>query len=77
MSKIESFEISIPQLNRTRTVWVYLPDNYKPQGEPLPVIYMQDGQNLFYEKLTAYGMAWRVDRTMDAIMNNPCCRGLP
>ena len=67
MSKIESFEIAIPQLNRSRTVWVYLPDNYAPQGEPLPVIYMQDGQNLFYDKLTAFGMAWRVDKTLDAI----------
>ena len=70
MSKIESFEISIPQLNRSRTVWVYLPDNYSPQGEPLPVIYMQDGQNLFYEKLTAYGMAWHVDKTLDAIFKH-------
>ena len=70
MSKIESFEISIPQLGRSRTVWVYLPDNYAPQGEPLPVIYMQDGQNLFYDKLTANGMSWHVDKTLDAIFKN-------
>lgn len=67
MSKIESFEIEIPQLKRSRTVWVYLPDNYKSSGEPCPVIYMHDGQNLFYDKLTAYGTAWRVDKVMDAI----------
>lgn len=67
MSKIESFEIFIPQLNRSRTVWVYLPDNYKQMGEPCPVIYMQDGQNLFYDKLTAYGMSWHVDKTLDAL----------
>ena len=70
MSKIESFEISIPQLNRTRTVWVYLPDNYSDQGESLPVIYMQDGQNLFYDKLTAYGKAWHVDKIIDAIFKH-------
>lgn len=67
MSKIESFEIEIPQLKRSRTVWVYLPDNYKTSGEPCPVIYMHDGQNLFYDKLTSYGTAWRVDKVMDAI----------
>ena len=67
MSKIESFEIEIQQLKRTRTVWVYLPDNYKPSGEPCPVIYMHDGQNLFYDKLTAYGTAWHVDKVMDNI----------
>ncbi|MDE7454661.1 MAG: hypothetical protein K2M64_02405 [Clostridia bacterium] len=67
MSKIESFEIEIPQLKRDRTVWVYLPDNYKQAGEPCPVIYMHDGQNLFYDKLTAYGAAWHVDKVMDEI----------
>ena len=68
MSKIESFEIEIPQLKRSRTVWVYLPDNYKSSGEPCPVIYMHDGQNLFYDKLTAYGTAWHVDKVMDNIV---------
>lgn len=67
MSKIESFEIDIPQLKRGRTVWVYLPDDYKSTGEPSPVIYMHDGQNLFYDKLTAYGTAWHVDQVMDKI----------
>ncbi|MCX4286389.1 MAG: alpha/beta hydrolase-fold protein [Clostridia bacterium] len=67
MSKIESFEIEISQLKRDRTVWVYLPDDYKQVGEPFPVIYMHDGQNLFYDKLTAYGEAWHIDKVMDKI----------
>ncbi len=67
MSKIESFEIEIPQLKRDRTVWVYLPDNYKSTGEPCPVIYMHDGQNLFYDKLTACGAAWHVEKVMEDI----------
>lgn len=70
MSKIESFEIDIPQLKRTRTVWVYLPDDYDPKGAPSPVIYMHDGQNLFYDKLCAYGKSWHVDKTMDEIYRN-------
>lgn len=67
MSKIESFEIDMPQLGRARTVWVYLPDNYTSTGEPCPVIYMHDGQNLFYDKLTAYGTAWHVDKVLDEL----------
>lgn len=67
MSKIKNFEMEMPQLGRKRTVWVYLPDNYSEGGEPLPVIYMHDGQNLFYDSLTAYGAAWHVDKVMEYI----------
>ena len=67
MSKIESIEMEIAPLNRLRTVWVYLPDNYDPSGEGLPVIYMHDGQNLFYDRLAAFGKSWRVDRTLDEL----------
>ena len=68
MSKIESLEIEIPQLNRSRKVWVYLPDGYDEKaGKRYPVIYMHDGQNLFYDELTAYGTAWHVDKALDEI----------
>lgn len=68
MSTIQNFEIQITQLNRTRKVWVYLPDDYSETGAPKPVIYMHDGQNLFYDNLTAYGTAWHVDKTMDMLL---------
>ena len=67
MSKIESIEMEIGQLNRLRTVWVYLPDNYDESGEAFPVIYMHDGQNLFYDRLAGFGKAWRVDKTLDEL----------
>lgn len=67
MSHIESFEITIPQLSRTRKVWVFLPQNYGESGKSFPVIYMHDGQNLFFDELTAYGTAWHVDATMERI----------
>ena len=67
MSKIESFEMEITTLNRKRKVWIYLPDNYDDKGKGLPVIYMHDGQNLFYDELTAYGAAWHVDKCLDDI----------
>lgn len=67
MSQIESFAINIPQLQRTRKVWVYLPQNYSAKGTPQPVIYMHDGQNLFFDELTAYGAAWHVNDTLNRI----------
>ena len=67
MSKIESFEMEINTLGRSRKVWVYLPDNYSDKGAGFPVIYMHDGQNLFYDELTAYGAAWHVDKCLDDI----------
>ena len=75
MSKIESFELQITTLDRSRKVWVYLPDNYSEKGKGFPVIYMHDGQNLFYDELTAYGAAWHVDKCLDdiySITGNSC-----
>ena len=67
MSKIESIEMEITTLDRPRTVWVYLPDGYDAHGDGYPVIYMHDGQNLFYDRLPAYGAAWHVDKILDDI----------
>ncbi len=36
----------IPQLNRQRNIWVYLPPNYD-NNKKFPVIYMHDAQNVF------------------------------
>ncbi len=70
MAKIENFEMEITTLKRMRTVWVYLPDNYDDKGDGFPVIYMHDGQNLFYDRLTAFGAAWHVDKVLGEIYRN-------
>jgi predicted alpha/beta superfamily hydrolase len=36
----------MPQLNRNRNVWVYLPPNYDDKKK-FPVVYLQDAQNVF------------------------------
>jgi len=59
----------IPQLDRNRKVWVYLPPDYETSNKRYPVIYMQDGQNLFNEK-TSFSGEWRVDETMNALFNS-------
>jgi len=59
----------IPQLERNRKVWVYLPPDYETSAKRYPVIYMQDGQNLFNEKTSTSG-EWKVDETMNALFNS-------
>ncbi len=57
----------IPQLKRTRKVWIYLPPDYSSSGKRYPVLYMHDGQNLFDES-TAFAGEWGVDEFMDTTM---------
>lgn len=56
----------IPQLNRTRRIWVYLPKGYAGSSKIYPVLYLQDGQNLFNEKTAAFG-EWGVDECLDSL----------
>ena len=62
--KILSENFAIPQLNRTRKIWVYLPPDYETSTKTYPVLYMQDGQNLF-DNLTAFSGEWQVDETLN------------
>jgi predicted alpha/beta superfamily hydrolase len=54
----------IPQLQRHRTVRIYLPPDYKSGKKKYPVLYMSDGQNCFDEYTSSYG-EWHVDETLD------------
>lgn len=59
----ESFHF--PTLDRHRRISIYRPIGYDGTDERYPVIYMQDGQNLFDEE-NAFGREWCVDETLDA-----------
>tara|TARA_R110002126_G_scaffold291415_2_gene452234 strand:+ start:736 stop:4221 length:3486 start_codon:yes stop_codon:yes gene_type:complete len=59
-------EFHIPQLNRNRKVWMYLPPDYKVSGESYPVVYMHDAQNIF-DETTSYSGEWNVDETLDKL----------
>ena len=54
----------MPQLDRTRRIWLYLPPNYDESVENYPVLYMQDGQNLF-DTYTSFSGEWEVDETLN------------
>lgn len=58
--------MTIPQLGRTRRVWVYLPPDYATSGQRYPVLYMHDGQNVF-DAATSYAGEWGVDETLDSL----------
>ena len=56
----------MPQLNRHRRVWIYLPESYATSKKKYPVLYMQDGQNVFDNATAAYG-EWGVDEALDSL----------
>ncbi|MFT3910991.1 MAG: alpha/beta hydrolase-fold protein [Ferruginibacter sp.] len=66
----------IPQLNRTRKVWIYLPEGYAKakNKKRYPVLYMFDGQNIFDEYTSGYG-EWGVDECLDSLIKDgkPAC----
>lgn len=56
----------IPQLKRTRRVWIYLPKDYSSNtAKHYPVLYMHDGQNVF-DNATSYSGEWGVDEFLDS-----------
>lgn len=57
----------IPQLNRSRRIWVYLPENYHtgPKEYRWPVLYMHDGQNVF-DASTSFAGEWGIDEYFDS-----------
>ncbi|MGC4102806.1 alpha/beta hydrolase [Ferruginibacter sp.] len=58
----------IPQLHKNRRIWVYLPPGYNAGKKHYPVMYLQDGQNLFDESYSAFGSEWGVDECIDSLV---------
>jgi predicted alpha/beta superfamily hydrolase len=56
----DAFEI--PQLGRKRRIRILLPHDYKASSRKYPVLYLQDGQNLFGDG-SVYGN-WEIDKKM-------------
>ena len=63
---IISEAFNIPQLDVKRRIWIYLPEGYESAKNKYPVIYMQDGQNLFDEYTGNFG-EWGVDEFLDSL----------
>ncbi len=63
---IMSMSFYMPQLNRYRKIWLYLPPDYYTTTKTYPVLYMQDGQNLF-DNATSFSGEWQVDETLNSL----------
>lgn len=59
----------IPQLDRHRRIWLYLPTDYLTSTKRYPVLYMQDGQNLF-DTYYSFAGEWKVDESMNELFDN-------
>lgn len=58
----------MPQLDRERRIWIYLPPDYQETETNYPVLYMHDGQNLF-DAQTSFAGEWEVDETLNELAN--------
>ena len=56
----------IPQLKRTRRIWVYVPPTYNTSNNKYAVLYMHDGQNVF-DDATSFSGEWGVDEAIDTL----------
>jgi predicted alpha/beta superfamily hydrolase len=66
---VERFENFPSRLVEARTVDVWLPPGYaRDKSRRYPVVYMQDGQNLFDPSVSYIGVDWGVDETMTRLI---------
>lgn len=66
---IERHNIHSKELNNDRSIDIYLPPSYKKDpSKSYPVLYMQDGNNLFYPELSFAGVHWQVDSTIEKLV---------
>ena len=65
--QVLALDFPVPQLHRRRRVWLYLPPDYGSSPERrYPVLYLQDGQNVF-DEFTSFAGEWGVDETLDGL----------
>lgn len=62
-------DIESERLEASRTVSIYLPPQYEAEPETrFPVIYVQDGQNLFDPRIASTGVDWGLDEAMQSLV---------
>ncbi len=69
---VSGFEM--PELGRTRTLRIFLPEGYRESDIRYPVIYMHDGQNLFDDH-TSFAGEWKIDETINGFIRDSLWEG--
>lgn len=63
--KMEEHHLYVPYYNHHRRIRVLLPENYYDEAwQHYPVLYMHDGQNVFYSKESYSGYSWKIIPTL-------------
>jgi len=57
-------------LGNKRTIHVHTPPGYEDSSESYPVLYLQDGQNLFDPAKAAFGVEWKAGETADRLLEH-------
>lgn len=65
--------IVMKKLHRKRTITIYAPDDYQSSGKRYPVLYINDGQNAFFDETSYIGVSWGfydyvIENNIDIIM---------
>ena len=60
------YQFVMPELDRQRSIRLYLPPSYQTSEQRYPVIYMHDGQELF-DDMTASEGEWEVDESLNKL----------
>lgn len=69
--EIRRHEVESPQLKNTRTVLVWLPPGYDADTDRrYPVLYMNDGQNVFDAATSYIGVEWQADETAKRLIQS-------
>lgn len=62
--EMQEHYLDVPYLNQPRRIRVLLPKGYREEAGHYPVLYMHDGQNVFYSKESYSGYSWKVIPTI-------------
>ncbi|MGX7107465.1 alpha/beta hydrolase [Hutsoniella sourekii] len=69
--KMKTHFIEVPYYDHERRVRVLLPEDYDQEEETYPVLYMHDGQNVFYSKEAYVGHSWKVIKALKQYKDLP------
>lgn len=58
--QIQTHYLKVPHSVKERRIRVLLPDNYEQTNKSFPVLYMLDGQNVFFDDEAYAGASWQV-----------------
>ncbi len=63
---VKIWDVAIPELSgdKTRRVYLYLPDYYDDDDRRYPAMYMFDGHNVFFDSDATYGKSWGMNSYM-------------